>query len=273
MNAIPEVVKEQIKQYLSSFIERLIAEIMTREEGSGDGHPEESNGIVRPFHEAVIPSLLRKASRFERSFSTRLGSTFEQCACLIAAHHHAEAKRNYRLKGVVSQRALQEVNTLVKAFEHAPARDTRLPFDKMVHRILNKAARTPTPTTDLEVVVDLYVRQRDGKELFFEIKSPLPNKGQCLEVTQRLLRIHLIRAKARPDVQAYFAMPYNPFGGSRDRYLWNYAINHTPYDEVVLIGEEFWQLLGGASTYDELLAIYQEVGQAYAETIISLFEG
>ena len=31
--------------------------------------------------------------------------------------------------------------------------------------------------------------------------------------------------------------------------------------EEVLIGSEFWDLIGGTGTYDEILAIYQKVGK------------
>jgi hypothetical protein len=42
------------------------------------------------------------------------------------------------------------------------------------------------------------LKPKDGTELFFEIKGPKPNKGQCLEVTQRLLRFQLLSGKNRP---------------------------------------------------------------------------
>lgn len=164
---------------------------------------------------------------------------------------------------------MNEVEAQVRAFESMATSGQRIALDRMIEEILKKQMQPPY--IELRVVTDLYVRQHDGKELFFEIKSPQPNKGQCLEVTQRLLRIHLLRGKQRPDVQAYFAMPYNPFGDSRTDYRWDYAKNYTPFDEAVLIGAEFWNLLGGSSTYQELLALYKEVGREYEQTILNMF--
>jgi hypothetical protein len=92
------------------------------------------------------------------------------------------------------------------------------------------------------------------------MKSPQPNKGQCLEVTQRILRTHLIRRTPRPKVQAYFAMAYNPYGQDRSDYKWSFALSHMPFDKAVLIGHEFWTVIGGPSTYVEVLEVYQEVG-------------
>ncbi len=33
-------------------------------------------------------------------------------------------------------------------------------------------------------------------------------------------------------------------------------------EEEVLIGKEFWDMVGGNGTYEEILSIYQEVGKA-----------
>lgn len=34
-----------------------------------------------------------------------------------------------------------------------------------------------------------------------------------------------------------------------------------PFDEVVVIGDEFWNIVGGPTAYEELLEIYLEVGR------------
>ncbi|MFM9159787.1 MAG: TdeIII family type II restriction endonuclease, partial [Dolichospermum sp.] len=101
---------------------------------------------------------------------------------------------------------------------------------------------------------------KDGTELFFEIKGPKPNKGQCLEVTQRLLRFQLLSGKNRPQVQAYYAMPYNPYGAKKTDYKWSCTVNYTPFNDAVIIGHDFWKIIGGETAYEELLEIYLEVG-------------
>jgi hypothetical protein len=111
------------------------------------------------------------------------------------------------------------------------------------------------------VRADLYILTHDDTELLFEIKSPKPNKGQCLEVLQRLLRFHLLCGKNRPGLQAYYAMPYNPYGMTKESYRWTQAKQYLPFDEAVVIGQEFWSLIGGETTYEELLEIYMEVGK------------
>jgi hypothetical protein len=65
----------------------------------------------------------------------------------------------------------------------------------------------------------------------------------------------------RPQVQSYYAMPYNPYGASKSDYKWSQAISYLPFDEAVLIGQDFWNLVGGETAYGELLEIYLEVGR------------
>ncbi|MDW8290695.1 MAG: TdeIII family type II restriction endonuclease, partial [Armatimonadota bacterium] len=88
------------------------------------------------------------------------------------------------------------------------------------------------------------------------------------EVTQRLLRVHLVTGEKRPQVSGYFAMAYNPYGPNRADYRWTYAKSYMPFDDIVLIGEEFWSRAGAPGVYEELLEIYQQVGQAQARYIL-----
>ena len=36
--------------------------------------------------------------------------------------------------------------------------------------------------------------------------------------------------------------------------------NYMPFDDAVIIGSEFWNIVGGETAYQELLEIYLEVG-------------
>jgi len=88
----------------------------------------------------IIPSRIRAVSEFERSFSTRLGSTFEACAQIIAAQYHRQAQRGYKLHAFVSKSALEEVNIQIRAFESMATQAQRLRFDDMVAAVLSKAS-------------------------------------------------------------------------------------------------------------------------------------
>jgi hypothetical protein len=71
----------------------------------------------------------------------------------------------------------------------------------------------------------------------------------------------LLRGVNRPQVQSYYAMPYNPYGVNKADYKWTQAKSYLPFDKAVVIGNEFWSIVGGATAYEELLEIYLEVGR------------
>jgi hypothetical protein len=118
------------------------------------------------------------------------------------------------------------------------------------------------------VVADLYLESEKGIRYFFEIKSPKPNKGQCLEISERLLRVHAITQEKRPKVNAYFAMAYNPYGLRREDYRHSFSLQYLDMENEVLLGNEFWEIIGGKGTYEELLDIYREVGREKSKAMM-----
>lgn len=262
----------QIKGYLEAFVDNTVEKYKGRRIPTSA--PSEYlnqaslSGQLKPFHAAIIPPELMHINEFERGFSTSLGTTFEESARIIAAAHYQEAHRGYDVSGQVSTAALNEIDRQVAQFEHAVEQNKRRPpLDKMISVVL--AARRKL-TQPLRVRADLFLLAHDGTEFYFEIKSPQPNKGQCLEVTQRLLRIHLLRADMSPRAQTFFAMAYNPYGRTRDTYRWSFARNYLLFDEIVLLGQEFWTIVGGGdvSTDEKLLSLYQEVGRQKTKFIL-----
>lgn len=271
MPAINEITRSKIKDYLEAFIDRVIEDNRQRV-GTKFENPQtylrlkSRKPSLKPFHAAVIPDEFLLISEFERSFSTILGTTFEECARLIAHDHHAEVIRSYEISGWISDHALQEVENQVLWFHRAKDRQTEhqdrasyVPdLDEMIAAVLK--ARDSAGQSLRSTRTDLYIRTHDDIEYFLEIKSPQPNKDQCFRMLQRILHNHVIRGLPRPRVQSYFAMAYNPYGGTRADYRWSVAQLYLPFEQATLIGDEFWRVIGGETTYEEVLEIYAEVG-------------
>lgn len=265
MTAISSKTRAEIKGYLEGFIDGLVDEYKGRSIVKPDNAAEylsrfSANGELKPFQAALIPSELIRINQFERGLSTRLGNSLEECARLIALEYHQNARRGYDIKAEVSLAAFAEAERQKEYYESAVNKGQAKPsLEEMITAVLNSRR-----SDDLEIKTvraDLYILTNDGTEFLFEIKSPKPNKGQCLEVTQRLLRLHLLRGEKPPKVQAYYAMPYNPYGATKADYKWSQTLNYTPFAEAVVIGNEFWNIVGGATAYEELLEIYLEVGR------------
>lgn len=217
-------------------------------------------GKLKPFHLAILPPEAVRLSSFERSFSTSLGNTFEECAKLIALDRHQEVVRSCVLTGRISRKCLTEIERVRSLIDGGHP----VNYPKIVERVLK--ANTKQEVL-IRTIADIYIKTSAGQEIYFEIKSPKPNKGQGIEVTDRLLRTHAIKGLGPPEVKTFYAMAYNPYGTRKD-YKHSFATQHLDMKNQVVIQDEFWDIIGGPGTFKELLESYSEVGREKGRAII-----
>lgn len=256
---IPEETRTKIKGYLEGFIQGMIDEGTQNDFDPKKLRPHRlfsKKGDLKPFHESLLPDGLLRIAEFERSFSTKLGTTFEESARSIASANHVQAERGYKVEGLVSDKAIGYIEEVVSKIGSGGMKYRYLDLVKNVVRLSEDESGVHRGS-----IADLFVKTKTGEEWYFEIKSPKPNKGQCLEATGRLLQIHAITHKKYPDIRTFYATAYNPYGIMKDEYRHSFAVNYMDLASEVLIGKEFWDLIGGPGTYDEILSIYQEVGK------------
>jgi hypothetical protein len=248
-----------IKAYLEEFIQGLIEE--RRASSALSPHslrPQRAaapEGDCRPFHESILPEGILRISEFERSFSTKLGATFEEIARIIAPQRWVTVERNFRMNGIVSRAAVRAIEGICNRIGSQGA---YAPWPKLIEEVLKKANDEGSLR---ERIADLYLVDAEGNAVCFEIKSPKPNKGQCVEITERLLLIHAMQREGPPRLRTFLAMAYNPYGEDKTDYKHSFALNYLDMENQVLVGKEFWDLVGGPGTYKQLLKIYREVGK------------
>ena len=240
---INEETRTAIKGYLEGFIQGLLEQhrpevrrAMAREDRASYSSPR---GMLKPFHEAIVPPEILRISSFERSFSTKLGTTFEECARLIALQTYDVAERGYKASGKMPAAAAAKIEEIVSRINEGQTPD----FLALIAEVLQISDEE---WVERPAIADLYLRDKAGHEYFFEIKSPKPNKGQCLEVPERLLRIHA------------------------EDYRHSFSLKYLDMQNEVLLGADFWTLVGGEGTYEELLEIYQEVGREKGKAMIDV---
>ena len=120
---------------------------------------------------------------------------------------------------------------------------------------------TDSTRIDLRIVTD------EGEEHFFEMKSAKPNKGQCREMKERLMKAIAIRQS--PRAWSWWGVPYDPYG--QGFYAHPYPRRFFDFASEVRLGRAFWNFVGGDDqTYDELLAIYASVGASFSDRLRSL---
>lgn len=216
------------------------------------------SGLLAPFHEALVPgiTLLR-----ERSFSTSLGNLHERVAELIAEESHAQAERQYQLEGTMPSIVESFITQRLHALE---SREVEPDWSVERSELLRSFGQTVTASTR----IDLRVMTHDGNEFLFEMKSAKPNKGQCIEMKQRLMKAVAIRGSN--TTYAHWGVPYDPYGDGH--YGHPYPQRFFDFEQEVMMGGKFWNFLGGDGTYSELIEIYQNVGRSFAERLRALTE-
>ncbi len=108
--------------------------------------------------------------------------------------------------------------------------------------------------------VDLFVKTKDGVEQYFELKSAKPNINEFTGIKKQLLDWIAMRGSVDPKVKikTYVAIPYNPYEPEPyDRWTLQGLFD---LDQEVLVGNEFWDFLGGQGTYEDLLQVFEEAG-------------
>lgn len=126
---------------------------------------------------------------------------------------------------------------------------------------------------EVSVNCDVYVSESSKLPgLAFELKAPLPNSDQTKVSKEKILKLHCM--EPRRVRQAYFALPYNPYG-SRERYSWSFPGRwfNMREDPCVLIGDDLWDKLGDKKHYDVIVEIANHVGRRYRRRIYEDYLG
>ncbi|PKL11647.1 MAG: TdeIII family type II restriction endonuclease [Spirochaetae bacterium HGW-Spirochaetae-8] len=213
----------------------------------------------RPFHEALLSKEVIKASAFERSFSTSFGQgPVEQISRILANDNGGEAERQKETMVNIYKGALDQIERILSDLRNG----SRTPNWK--NEIKTILAFNRGETEVRRVLSDLYIKKND-KEIFISIKTVKPNLDQT-EIAKRDL--FLLKAN-NPNCETYFGLFYNPDGPNREDYSWLIPskLFDMRKDECVLIGKDYWDMIGGDGSYEELLLIFAEVGEITIERL------
>ena len=221
------------------------------------------DGRLNPFHRALLTPVLNNTSSFERSISTTLGAMFEVTAELIGKDRFEESRRQHHVRGHISSAARAGIDGIVDQIRNEGFKGD---YHDYVNAVVNTFHSERIPLT---VRADLYLRTGDGKEIFLEMKSPKPNLDQCISVTRKLLEIHAIRREGPPNVSTYYGMSYNPYGTNAD-YRWSFARNYLDVNRQLLLGTRFWEMVGGPGTYEEVIDLFNEIGNENRAALLTI---
>jgi hypothetical protein len=258
---------DNVKNHIKSIIHKMMDGVMQKRLIDEPWNLEQEMKN-KPFHYALAPELVWKGSKFERSLVTVMGQIgWEQIARAIAEGYHGQAINGKEIIGKTYTGRLNIIHNILDELEHSDKKKAvrRKPdWNKELAQVLSVNNGNKS---DVRIVWDLYIHNSHTNDFYYcEIKAPKPNSDQTKVSKEKMLKLKAIYPETNHHV--YFVLPYNPYG-KREDYAhphpkrWFDMIN----DEVVLMGKEFWDLIGGIGAYEDLIEIFKEVGQEYQPRI------
>lgn len=221
-------------------------------------------GSGNPFTKAILPDVNPRTLAFERSFSTSLGqSTIERMAEWVAQDNGAETERQCVTRGSVASKQLAKIEEIRRQLRDG--RNDRSPdWSREISEVADAKSGSKT---SIQVTSDLYVKNPDGTEQFFSIKSPKANLDQAEHAKADCLKLKAID----PAHEPYFGLHHNPYG-EENGYEWNFTLRIFELDSpALLVGKPFWDLLGGPGTYEDLIGIFEDVNDDLQDEIDAFF--
>jgi SpoVK/Ycf46/Vps4 family AAA+-type ATPase len=261
-----KVMKAAIQEVIKLMMDRVMDKVLYKDPFKKDEHR-----AGKPLYAALVPDEIFKGSHFERRFVTPFGNVWENLAKVAAVSGLGKGETGHTIRGVVKAERLRRITEILNKLEHAEKdeKKTRPSWDKELQYILEGTGED-VPVT---VICDVYAEDlKTGKCYAFELKAPLPNSDQTKVSKEKILKLYSM--EPRQIDEAYYALPYNPFG-SREKYTWSFPTRwfNMKEDKVVLIGEEFWEKIGGLGTYKAFIDAVNEIGRDYKDRIYREYLG
>ncbi|MFN2597265.1 MAG: TdeIII family type II restriction endonuclease [Pyrinomonadaceae bacterium] len=258
--------KAAIQSVIRAMMDRVMDNVLVK-----DRFVAEEHHAKRPLYAALVPDEIFKGSHFERRFVTPFGKAWEMLAVAAAQEGLGYGVAGYRISGTVRAERLRRIGEVLNALEHGEKGKARTKPDwekELKYVLAGKGERIP-----VAVECDVYAEDKaNDKKYAFELKAPLPNSDQTKVSKEKIFKLYSM--EPRQVDGAYYALPYNPYG-RREDYAWSFPARwfDMKKDEVVLIGDEFWEKIGGPGTYQSFIDAVNEIGQGYRERIYREFLG
>ena len=240
-----DAIEKEFVDCAKNTLERVNSSLLNSNEG----------GNYKPFHEAILIPEAILWSKFERSFSTSFGQRLVEEVSKILAFSSGASKveRQKETHIDIDKSQASEIEEHCQRIKEGKVKGLWTDDLESISSIKKSNISHKT-----RIISDLWF-ERENREYFFSIKTVKPNIDQTLEAKRDLLKLKINNNKSH----VYYGLYYNPWGEERGSY------KHMPpmkvfdffKDDVVLIGKEYWDTIGGEGAYEELLKIAAEAGQ------------
>lgn len=262
----PHVMKHAIQEKIDGLMGRVMERVLRTDPFIVDKFRAE-----KPLYAALVPDEIFKGSHFERRFVTPFGGIWEDLAVTAAEYGLGRGQKGVTISGVVKQERLRRITEVLNKLEHSEKGQAKIrpDWDKEINYILQGDGEN----IPVQVMCDVLAEDTENNLIYaFELKAPLPNSDQTKVSKEKILKLYAM--EPRQVNEAYYALPYNPYGKRKD-YDWSFPARwfNMREDATVLIGNEFWEKIGGIGTYQAFIDAVNEIGKEYKERIYREFLG
>ena len=211
--------------------------------------------ISMPFLARLIQDNEKIAAySFIHSMATTLGmSIYEDVSVIIASETAEEAFRNYGVGGAISKEQKTVISNIIAKLRNG-SREANI--SEEIEEVLNASTENGEFQKSGNIA-DFYMK-RNGQEYYFEIKTVKPNIDVFEKSKTKLLEWI---ARKRKRINVCLAFPYNPYHPKPYHRFTEVGMMDPPND--FLVGNEYWDFIGGKNTFHELLKTFDEVGKDF----------
>jgi len=252
---------------LSSKTAKKIAELLTTtvREKLKNYQPETMH---MPFHHRLLGKDRYAMFSFIQSMNTTFGmSIWEQVAVILAKGSGNSAERQYKLLGEIdkdTEKRISDLHYKLRKGEIATNKNNEI---EQIRKIIKKGVAKVDPDS----VVDLFVKVKNT-ENYFDLTSAKPNMKEFVALKLKLLRWTALRLSQNKNVKIFtrLAIPYNPYHPEPYE-RWTLKGLYDLENGEILVGEEFWNFVASDKIYEELLDVFQKVGEELRDEIDKKF--
>lgn len=212
-----------------------------------------------PFHDRLLGRDRYALFSFLHSMNTTLGmSIWEQMAVILASEAGFETARQYRLLGNIDPITEELIHNIHHEIREGVVGTNALGETEAIRRSIISPV---TPRRDPDSVVDLFVII-NGEENYMDITSVKPNIKEFVALKIKLLRWIGLRLSQNIDanVSVRLAIPYNPYYPEPYERFTLRGLYDIQNGEI-LVGEDFWDFIAGTRVFNDLLQLFQDIGE------------
>lgn len=261
-----EDVKNAVLDVVKALMDRVMDKVLKT-----DPFIVEKYHANKPLYAALVPDEIFKGSHFERRFVTPFGSVWEKLAVKVATAYHGHCVQGASVEGTIGDISLRRIQEVLNRLEHSVrGQERQRPNWNEELKYIKAGGGNPIPVS---VTCDILINSnKTNKTYAFELKAPLPNSDQTKVSKEKMFKLYAMNEHIVDD--AFYALVYNPYG-KKENYDWQFPkrwfdmIN----DPCVLIGDEFWNFIGGKDTYETFISEINKLGVTYKERIYMEYLG